>query len=106
MSQFGHERTFAIDSFGELGGQGLMAGQLVEDSAATAEQLRGEAGLASRNMVAKLKLRHFHIRRLHHRGAIGHGDKAIDGWLLSCHPRLGRGSSGMTARPQRGLRKR
>jgi hypothetical protein len=80
-----------------------MAGQLVEDSAATAEQLRGEAGLASRNMVAKLKLRHFHTRRLHHRGAIGHGDRAIDGWLLSCHPRLGRGSSGNDSAPSTGF---
>jgi hypothetical protein len=50
--------------------------------------VRGEAGFASRNMVAKLKLRNFRTRRLHHPGAIGHGDKAIDGRLLSCHPRL------------------
>jgi hypothetical protein len=32
LSLTGHERTFAIDSFGELGDQGLMADQLVEDS--------------------------------------------------------------------------
>src|SRR5437868_7009487 len=41
-------------------------------------------------MVAKLKLRNFRTRRLHHPGAIGHGDMAIDGRLLSCHPRLAR----------------